>query len=78
MEKILSKENKNKIGSLYKDFKEVSSEVFSDGGEFVKNHKSLLIIGFVAYLIFIRREWSIGNFVKKLEDRIKGDEFGGE
>jgi len=59
--------------NLYGDFKGTMGEVFGDAKETWFKHKVLIIIAFVAFLIYRNKFFSIEGFVKKLEERLKGD-----
>lgn len=61
------------IKDIYSDFKETLTEVLGDTGQFLIKHKVLLFIAFIAYLIYINKQFSIERFVNKLEERLKED-----
>lgn len=73
----VKKEAKNKeitfLKNLYTDFKETFGAVFGDAEEFAKQHKVLLIIAFIGFLLYRNKVFSINGFVKRLEERIKED-----
>lgn len=73
----IKKEAKNKeitfLKNLYTDFKETFGAVFGDAEEFAKQHKVLLIIAFIGFLLYRNKVFSINGFVKRLEERIKED-----
>ena len=58
---------------LYGDFKDTMGVVLGDTKEFVFKHKILIAIAFIAFLIFRNKQFSIAQFVRKLEERLKGD-----
>lgn len=56
---------------LYQDFKKTFKEVLGDAGEVWEKHKLLIIIAFIAFLIYRNRALSIKNALKELEERLK-------
>jgi hypothetical protein len=62
------------LKNLYADFKETFSTVLGDGEEVWKKHKLLVILAFLGFLYYRNKQFTIGDFVKKLEDKIKGNE----
>ena len=64
-------ERRNQLKEMYTDFSETVGEVLGDTGEFVKKNKTLLLIGFVFFLWYRNKTFSIGSFIKDFEDRLK-------
>jgi len=77
VENVVEAKEKNKeiafLKKLYEDFKETMGAVLGDGKEFVFKHKVLIAVAFIAFLIFRNKQFSIEQFVRKLEERLKGD-----
>ncbi len=63
----------NNLKKMYGDFKDTMTEVFGDTGKFVLQHKFLIGIGFIAFLLYRNKQFTIGQFVSKLENRLKGN-----
>ena len=72
-EKTLS-EDVQSMKKFYREFKDVTGEVFGDAGETLKKHKLLLMLAFLGFLYYRNKQFSIAQFVEKLEKRIKGDQ----
>lgn len=77
-EKEYKKQKEAKLlQNLYKDFKGTLGEALGDAGETFKKHKVLVIIAFLVFLLYRNKQLSISNFVKKIENAIKGKEYDG-
>lgn len=63
----------NNLKEMYGDFKETMTEVLGDAGKFILAHKFLIALAFIAFLLYRNKQFTIAQFVKKLEDRLKGD-----
>jgi len=64
------------LKGLYTDFKNTMTSVFGDAEEVFKKHKLLIILAFFAFLLYRNKQFTIEQFVKKLEERIKEKEYG--
>jgi hypothetical protein len=60
------------LKGLYGDFKTTMTEVLGDSGEFIMKHKVLLILAFLAFLLYRNKMFSIQRFVDELEKRLVG------
>lgn len=58
--------------NLYGDFKKTFGEVFKDSKDTWSKHKVLIMLAFLAFLLFRNRTYTIDGFVKKLQDTILG------
>lgn len=61
------------LKGLYGDFKATMSEVFGDAEDVFRKHKLLVIIAFIGFLLYRNKQFSIEQFVNKLEDKLKKD-----
>lgn len=61
----------NHLKEMYQDFSETLSEIVGDTGEFAKQHKVLLLIGFVLFLWHRNKTFTITNFIEDFEERLK-------
>jgi len=72
MKNLSNKKEIHFLKNLYEDFKETMGETLGDAGDTFKKHKLLIIVAFLAFLYYRNKQFSIGQFVQKLEDRIRG------
>lgn len=61
------------LKSLYTDFNDTLETALGDAGKTVKKHPVLVIGAFLLFLLWRNKSFTIENFVKKLEERIKAD-----
>ena len=61
------------LKNLYEDFKETFGEVFGDAGDLWGRHKLLVIVAFLGFLYYRNKQFSIAEFVEKIENKIKKD-----
>jgi len=66
-------ENVKFLRGLYQDFRDTMGDAFGDAGSVWKKNKLVIIIAFVAFLLYKNKQFSIEQFVKRLEDKVKGD-----
>jgi len=64
------------LKKLYVDFKETLASVFGDAENVVTKHKLLLIIAFIAFLLYRNKQFTIEQFVKRLEGKLKESDLG--
>lgn len=74
IKKANQSEDVQSMKRFYNDFKEVTGEVFGDAEATFKKHKLLLILAFLGFLYYRNKQFSIAQFVEKLEKSIKGDQ----
>lgn len=60
------------LQNLYGDFNKTLTDIVGDTGKTLKKHKVLVLLAFLGFLYFRNKQFSIAEFVKKLEERIKG------
>ena len=61
---------KEALKSVYDDFKSTMSAIVGDFEETIGKHKFLLIISFLAFLLYRNKQLTVDQFVKKLEKRL--------
>ncbi len=61
------------LKGLYGDFKGTMGEVFGDAEGVWSKHKLVVIGAFVLFLLYRNKQFTISQFVEKLEGRLKGD-----
>ena len=74
-EKVITEkqESRNQLKEMYQDFSETIGEMLGDTGDFVKKHRLIILIWFVAFLWYRKQTFSIGKFIQDFEDRIKAE-----
>jgi hypothetical protein len=61
------------LKELYGDFKTTMGEVFGDAESIFKKHKLLVIIAFIGFLLYRNKQFTIEQFVNKLEEKLGKD-----
>jgi len=64
------------LKQLYTDFKSTLTSVFGDAENVVSKHKILVIVAFIAFLLYRNKQFTIEQFVQRLEGKLKKDELG--
>lgn len=65
-----AEEKKESLKGVYEDFKGTMSAIVGDFEEVIGKHKFLLVITFLAFLLYRNKQFTVDQFVKSLEKRI--------
>ena len=72
---IAQKDSKKEfLKDMYEDFKSTMKVVLGDFEETIGKHKLLLIFSFLAFLLYRNKQFTVDQFVQKLEKKLLDSE----
>lgn len=66
----MKKDKKEELKTIYDDFKTTMKAVVGDFESVIAKHKFLLIISFLAFLLYRNKQLTVEQFVKSLEKKL--------